>query len=156
MAGCKKQGKLKCNFKKPPKNIVMHFSSKLEFKCGAKTVVGFRYILMLNCFCSASIHVPQDKGPVEFRVMQNRQEVMQEGKRTKSKNGQIEPLPIHQGWKSHQDQKGAKISCQDAARVQKNVCGPIGRITLQVNLPNAELLKVDIRVGNKCHKKRWI
>jgi len=37
MAGCKKQGKLKCNFKKPPKNIVMHFSSKLEFKCGAKT-----------------------------------------------------------------------------------------------------------------------
>ena len=100
--------------------------------------------------------MPQDKGPVEFRVMQNRQEVMQEGKRTKSKNGQIEPLPIHQGWKGHQGQKGAKISCQDAARVQKNVCGPIGRITLQVNLPNAELLKVDIRVGNKCQEKIWI
>ena len=97
--------------------------------------------------------MPQDKGPVEFRVMQNRQEVMQEGKRTKSKNGQIEPLPIHQGWKGHQGQKGAKISCQDAARVQKNVCGPIGRITLQVDLQNAELLKVDIRVGNKCHEK---
>lgn len=37
MAGCKKLGKLKCNFKKPAKNIIMHFSSKLEFKCGDKT-----------------------------------------------------------------------------------------------------------------------
>ena len=39
MAGCKKLGKLKCNFQKPAKNIIMHFSSKLEFKCGAKTVL---------------------------------------------------------------------------------------------------------------------
>jgi len=39
MNGCKKQGKLKCNFKKPPTGIVMHFSSKLEFKCGKNTQV---------------------------------------------------------------------------------------------------------------------
>ena len=38
MNGCKKQGKLKCNFRKPPTGIVMHFSSKLEFKCGGNTV----------------------------------------------------------------------------------------------------------------------